>query len=258
MPSVAGVRVFEHEPDLLRLVPASDRARAERAALVPSVRCAAGPFDPSALGSPRWGALVLEGLAAREVTVAGTAAAELVGAGDLILATGPGPDELLTTAARWTVLEPLQLAVLDEHFHVLVRHWPQLAGALLERVERRAGRLAVTQAISHLTRVDTRVHVMLWALAGRWGRVGPDGITLPLRLTHRTLARLVGARRPSVTTAITELCRRELVVRREDGSWLLSGAPPEELERAGVERILPAPVPAAARDGSSARVVLGA
>lgn len=243
MATVAGVRLFEQEPDLLRALPEADRERAERFAVVPAVHVQPGSFDPRRLGQPRWGALILDGLVAREITVAGTAAAELLGAGDVVVPGGPGPDEILTSSARWTVLEPLHIAVLDDHFHVVVRHWPQIATCLLERVDRRATRLSVAQAISHLTRVDTRVLVMLWTLAGRWGRVGPGGVTLPLRLTHRTLARLVGARRPSVTTAISELARRDLVVRHDDGSWLLRGPAPQELERVGMDPILPAPAP---------------
>ncbi|HEU4657100.1 MAG TPA: helix-turn-helix domain-containing protein [Capillimicrobium sp.] len=243
----SGVRLFEAEPDLLGAVPDEDRQRAARAAVVPAVRIPTGRWDPAELGSPRWGILVLDGLVAREVIVAGTAAAELLGVGDLISApagpSGAAAGEMVASEAAWTVLEPLQVALLDDRVHVLLRHWPELAGCLLERSERRAGRLAVAQAISHLTRVDTRVLLMLWTLAGRWGRVGPDGIVLPLRLTHRTLARLVGARRPSVTTAITELCRRELITRRDDGSWLLHGPPPEELERVGIDAILPQPAP---------------
>lgn len=243
MTNVAAVRLFEQEPDLLRVLPEVDRPRAERFAVVPAVRVATGAFDPVSLGASQWGALVLDGLVAREVTVAGTSAAELLGAGDVILAMSSTPDELLTSTGRWTVLDQLTVALLEDRFQALVRHWPELGACLLERSERRAARLAVAQAISHLTRVDTRVLVMLWTLASRWGRVGTDGIVVPLRLTHRTLARLVGARRPSVTTAITELHRRSLIARRDDGSWLLHGPPPEELERVGIDRILPTPAP---------------
>ena len=30
--------------------------------------------------------------------------------------------------------------------------------------------------------------MLLWYLAERWGRVTPDGVIVPLRLTHETLA----------------------------------------------------------------------
>jgi CRP/FNR family cyclic AMP-dependent transcriptional regulator len=72
--------------------------------------------------------------------------------------------------------------------------------------------------------------MLLWHLAGRWGRVRADGIVVPLRLTHVILADLVAARRPTVTSAITELTRVGLV-RSIDEGWLLSGKPPGELVR---------------------------
>jgi hypothetical protein len=38
---------------------------------------------------------------------------------------------------------------------------------------------------------------------------------------------MVGARRPSVTTALGQLIARGEVERRPDGGWLLRGEPPE-------------------------------
>jgi len=43
---------------------------------------------------------------------------------------------------------------------------------------------------------------------------------------------MVGARRPSVTTALGQLIARNEIERRPDGGWLLRGDPPEP--RAGV------------------------
>jgi CRP-like cAMP-binding protein len=184
---------------------------------------------------------------AREVVVAGATAAELLGAGDVIVPRPSPEDELVPSEASWTVLETMRVAVLDERYLAIARRWPQVTSGLLARAERRADRVAVTQAISHLTRVDTRVLTMLWLLADRWGRVTSNAIVLPLRLTHRTIARLIGARRPSVTTALSELGRRGLISRREDGSWALHGPPPEELERVGLGHISSAPAPAPRR-----------
>ena len=47
-----------------------------------------------------------------------------------------------------------------------------------------------------------------------------------VRLSHRTLAGMVGARRPSVTTALGQLMARGEIERREDGEWILLGEPP--------------------------------
>ena len=46
-----------------------------------------------------------------------------------------------------------------------------------------------------------------------------------------TLASVVGARRPSVTTALGQLMGRNLIERRPDGGWLLHGDPPEPRTR---------------------------
>jgi len=45
---------------------------------------------------------------------------------------------------------------------------------------------------------------------------------------------MVGARRPSVTTALGQLIARGAIERRPDGGWILRGAPPEL--RTGDER----------------------
>lgn len=245
MATAGGIRLFDADPDLLERIPEPDRPLALRSALVPVHRAPVGPLDMSDLAGATWGGLVTEGLLACEVGVAGSTAAELIGAGDVLLpAPGPGQAFMVPSQAAWTVLEPVTVAVLDEHFGPIARRWPQVAGLLLERTQRRVHRLAIAQAIGHLTRVDTRVLVTLWVLADRWGRVGSDAIVLPVRLTHRTLARLIGARRPSVTSAISDLSRRGLVARREDGAWLLPGGPPAELERFHLQpQILPAPAP---------------
>src|SRR5204862_7987949 len=100
-----------------------------------------------------------------------------------------------------------------------LRRWPELGAALLERSQRRADRLALSQAITQLTRVDDRALILLWQLAERWGRVRPDGVLLPIRLTHRVLARLIAARRPSVTTAVGALERDGRRSRVPSGGW---------------------------------------
>jgi CRP-like cAMP-binding protein len=74
--------------------------------------------------------------------------------------------------------------------------------------------------------------MLLWQLAGRWGRVTGEGVRLPLPLSHGTLAELVAARRPSVTTALGRLVA-EGVVRDERGGWLLQGERPAELSEMG-------------------------
>ncbi len=93
----------------------------------------------------------------------------------------------------------------------------------------RSRSLGFQLALSQITRVEARLVALLWHLGERWGRVRPDGILLSLRLTHETLAKLVGARRPSVTTAMTALSRRGWI-ERTDGGWLLRGEAGEQID----------------------------
>jgi CRP-like cAMP-binding protein len=94
----------------------------------------------------------------------------------------------------------------------------------------RARNLAVNMAIVHQARVDVRLHWLLWHLAGRWGKVRHEGTVVRMRLTHAVLADLVAARRPTVTSAISELVRGGLV-RTSGDEWVLFGEPPNELSR---------------------------
>ena len=62
--------------------------------------------------------------------------------------------------------------------------------------------------------------------------MAPIGVVIPLQLTHETLGRLIGARRPTVSLALKELDGDNLLERRADGAWLLHY---EALERLGAE-----------------------
>ena len=125
------------------------------------------------------------------------------------------------------MLSPLTVAVLDRRFAAEMTRYPEITASLFDRLSERSLRLATTQAISQLTRVDRRLKALFWHLAERWGRVSGDGVIVPLALTHRILGQLVGARRPTVSTALSELAERGELTRRPDGSWLLRGDPPD-------------------------------
>ena len=138
-------------------------------------------------------------------------------------------ESTLTLTNDWLVLEPSRVALLDERFVVQLAHFPELAGRLFSRAVSRSRQLAVNMAIVHQARVDVRLHLLFWHLADRWGRVRPDGVVVPLRLTHAVLSDLVAARRPTVTSALSELGRRGLL-RPVDEGWLLSGDPPAPVD----------------------------
>jgi CRP-like cAMP-binding protein len=116
--------------------------------------------------------------------------------------------------------------VLDETLGAEARNMPKLLEALTDRALRRSRRLAVGAAIANTVGVEERLVLLLWQLAELWGEKRPGGAVLRLRLSHQTLADLVGARRPTVTLALRSLAERERLRRGESGEWILAGSPP--------------------------------
>ncbi len=176
------------------------------------------------------GILVLNGLMIRRVGIDGRFGAELLGEGDLLRPWQWESDSpTLPLETTWTVLEPARLALLDAEFaQRCLGQFPELVSPLVGRAMQRARNLAVNMAIVHQARVDVRLRMLFWHLAGRWGRVRSEGTILRMRLTHAVLADLVAARRPTVTSAISELVRAGLV-RAAGDEWVLLGEPPAEL-----------------------------
>jgi CRP/FNR family cyclic AMP-dependent transcriptional regulator len=227
------ISIVDADPDLGDLLGAGEYERARREALARVVRLSPGEWDAPAAheqAEHHRGFLVVEGLLSRTVNVLGRHCVELVGHSD-VMRPWQWDEEGSHVRAEvgWTVLEPTRLAVLDHGLVLRIVPWPQLGLELFNRGTRRAHHLAVALAISHHQRVDDRLLLTLWHLAERWGRVRGDGIVVPLPLSHQRLADLVGAQRQSVTTAMGGLTRRGAVSRRDDGHWVLHGAPPDEL-----------------------------
>jgi CRP/FNR family cyclic AMP-dependent transcriptional regulator len=219
-------RLLDEDLDLAAALTGDRLADARRrlVARVAERRAGAWPFLES--HQAKLGLLVLDGVLIREILLEDSVSAELLGAGDLLRPKPTdNPSRLLRSHVRWTVLQPAQVAVLDERCDAVVAAYPELHATLLDRVTARAERLAVTQAISQLNGVDRRLLGLFWHLAERWGRVAGDGVVVPLPLPHRHLASLVGARRPTVSTALARLAADGIVVRRADGTWLLCGEP---------------------------------
>jgi CRP-like cAMP-binding protein len=221
--------LLDVDPDLGRLIPEDRRAAAHRELVVEIHRLPSGPWEVGAVeetNPQHVGLLLADGVIAREVVVADTVSTELLGPGDVVRPwTLAGSPTLLQLAIRWIALSESRIVVLDRRFGAALGHWPEVNAALIDRLSERAQRLAVNQAISQLNRVDRRLLALFWHLAGRWGRMTPDGVAVPLTLSHRMLGQLVGARRPTVSTAISDLAKRDELVRRDDGTWLLKGDP---------------------------------
>ena len=224
--------MLQEDPDLAEAVPEDRRDQAIGELSAREVRLPAGPWSGDRLSPIHGGIglLMLNGLLIRRVGLEGRYGAELLGESD-ILRPWRGEDggsATLATTTGWSVLAPTRMAVLDAQFARHMARYPELVGRLVARALQRSRHLTVNMAIVHQARVDIRLHMLMWHLAGRWGRVRSDGTMLPVRLTHASLADLVAARRPTVTSALSDLGRRGLVRLVDDG-WLLVGEPPGEL-----------------------------
>lgn len=215
------VRLLEREPDLARHFPAGDVAAATAAITVAVHHLPLGDWTPPAQRPAGMiGFYVLDGAILRDAPLAQRACAHLIGPGDVI---DPwSPDGASSGPARYRVMEGAELAILNSRLVRGAAHWPQLLPALMERMIRQNEQATRLYALALLPRVDTRLVAFFWHLAQRWGRVGRDGVIIPLRLTHRTLGELVGGRRPTVSVALSELDQAGHLRRRPDGSWALS------------------------------------
>lgn len=224
---VGRVAVLDRDAELADSLSDTELREARKVLLAPRVTLAQGRWDPPfAAAAGCLGLLVLDGLLTRQVALGETTCAELLGPGDLLRPwdrlESKTPQPLRVT---WRVQEETELAILSERFAGRAARWPAVASALTGRVMRRANTLALSQAIGSTTGLDTRLLTLFWHFAERWGRVRADGVLLSLPITHETIARLIGARRPSVSTTL-KLLERDGKVRREGrGAWLLAHHP---------------------------------
>jgi CRP-like cAMP-binding protein len=224
-------RLLDLDSDLAEALGAEATARARDRVGVATVRLGPGLWRPETLSHEvrrAFGLIVCDGLIVRELDLAGTLTADLLGPGDIV-ALGHASEPLLATGEHWHVSGSATVAILDDRVLPALHAWPALSSRLIARAARQAARAAEQRAISQLPRVELRIRALLWHLAERWGRMGPTGVVLPLELTHGALGHLVGARRPTVTLALGELARDGAVIRREDGAWMLHpGSNPSE------------------------------
>jgi CRP-like cAMP-binding protein len=222
-PAIRWERLLDLDRDLAEALGDDIAAKARDRIGVATVALGEGSWEPQAVvavGRRPFVLMVCEGLIVRELDLAGTLTADLLGPGDLV-AVNPESEALLATGERWHVSARAKIAVLDDRVLPALHAWPALASLLIARAARQAARAAEQRAISQLPRVDLRIRAMLWHLAERWGRMAPSGVVVPLDLTHSAVGRLVGARRPTVTLALSKLARDGAVIRRDDGSWVL-------------------------------------
>lgn len=234
------VRVLDEDPDLGARLDARSVAAARRHAVAEVLTIAPGDWEPpgpEADSGDHLGLLILEGLIARTVTLCGQPGIELFGPGDVVNPwNDDGPLGTLSFEESWVVLHRTDVAVLDHSFHVTVSRWPGVVAELMARGLRQSRWLALNRAVGGHSGLARRLHLLLWLIADRWGRVRSDGIEIPVKLSHDLLGQLVGARRPSVSVAMAALIEAGVVERRGAGRWLLRGEPPQATETGGGRR----------------------
>jgi CRP/FNR family cyclic AMP-dependent transcriptional regulator len=222
--------ILDEDPDLAESIEGARRIIARRRAVASVLTLDTGPVDLAgafAQAAGWLGLLVLDGLVLRHMRVLGRSTTQVLGAGDVLCPWESQEGWVpLPAEATFEVVMPARIALLDDRFAERVRPWPEIASALIGRVERRAESLALARTVGTYPRVDVRIVALLWELAQRWGRVIADEVVvLPLPLTHRVLARIVGCERQSVTSALSAL-RRDGLVERSDRGFVLHGTLP--------------------------------
>jgi hypothetical protein len=228
-------RILDQDPELYDRLPVDqhERATTEAVARVQTLEIGLWdePDNPDHLDG--YGLLVLEGMLARRVTLGRFDCTELLGAGDLLRpwSFASASAASVPSHVTWNVVDPVRFAALDRRFALNVAPWPEVVATLMDRIIQRSRWLAFQLAVCHVVRVDTRLLLMFWHFADRWGRMTKEGARLRLPVTHSILASVVGARRPSVTTALGRLQDERLIERLPNGEWLLLGTPPHDYAR---------------------------
>jgi CRP/FNR family transcriptional regulator, cyclic AMP receptor protein len=236
------IPLLDADLGLGQLVPDARRAEARAELLARVVLLPAGEWDTRRLEAGvragHLGLLMLSGVVAYETLIGGEVSTELLGPGDILRPWSlEAPAPLVARTHRWHILSECRAAVLDRDATARLASWPEVNAVIVDRLAERTKRLATTQAISQLTRVDRRVLAVFWCLAERWGRVTNDGVRVPLTLSHRMIGQLVGARRPTVSASVRLLADQGALVRHHDGTWLLAGEGMEQNGQPG--RVIP-------------------
>ncbi|MFL5896057.1 MAG: helix-turn-helix domain-containing protein [Thermoleophilaceae bacterium] len=232
--SVGPIALLDADPELAAEL-AEEQGEAARRLAAPAYTLRRGPLPPipARAAGGHMGLLIIRGLVLREVSFLGRPSAELLGPGDLIRpCTRALGEDLLGRSVSWFVVEKAVVADIGGSLINRLAGLPPVVEALLDRSIARAETLALDRSIASHVRVDVRVLGCLWHLAERWGIVTPGAVRIELPLTHALLARMVGARRPTVTTALQRLIALGYL-RRESGAFVLIGgaAAVEELAR---------------------------
>jgi CRP-like cAMP-binding protein len=174
---------------------------------------------------PGIGYFVIRGLLLRRVEVRERYGAELIGTGDVVHPYADLGERDLVSKTSWRAEQSTLLAVLDDNFFRASASWPQLQMGLQQRSVPRAHSLLLRLAIVEQTHIASRVELVLWHLADRWGDVQTDGVDLPFKLSRVVLAELVSSTRESVSRSLRGLEKLDRVRPTPSGFFLPFPAP---------------------------------
>jgi CRP/FNR family transcriptional regulator, cyclic AMP receptor protein len=222
-------RLLDLDPDLAAGIDEQEWEAARGACRTTVIRVGRGTWSFPAEsqgkdGNVILGLIVVEGALCREVALRDRHMFELLGPGDVVQASAGIAGPRIGGPVILTAVTDVALAVLDHLFVRAAARWPSLLTTLLGRLEAQHENMVIQGLIAHLPRAEHRVLLALRHLGERWGRVTPDGMLLPVALTHDLLGQLTAARRSTVTIAVTSLQRDGYIRRTDDRSWLVTPA----------------------------------
>jgi hypothetical protein len=229
------IALIDVDPQLGAELADDQREVARRALIAATSTIATGSWEepPAGYGPGNaYGVLVVDGFMLRTVTIGERTTAQLFGPGD-IMQSWPGEDlpSPVSVEVTWAAVSPAVLARLDDRVIGIAGRWPSVLRRLAWRSSSVAGRVSLQVAIARVPRLEERLLLLFWGLAERWGAMTPNGMLLPIGLTHESIAALTAASRPPVSGALSHLSRDGLLCRVPDG-WLLTKQGEDRLKEA--------------------------
>lgn len=226
MGRVRVVQLLECDPGLADGLTAEEEALASKSLPLQAATLEKGPWRPS-LEPPEpghLGFLVVQGVLIRRLEIGQGSSVELLGQGELLR---PWQEDVSSfCASSWEVVERTTVVQLGPALTGGLCQWPPLIANIAARAVRRSRALAADAAISNIVGLQERLLILLWQLSETWGEARKDGVHVSIRLPHRLLAELAGARRPSITSALAGLQEEGRLASSSNGSWVLHGDPP--------------------------------
>ena len=225
------VRVLAADPDLARFLDLA-QAQVARRNIVAEARslergCWRAHDDP-AVARATFGLLILEGVLARRAEVGRRSSLELLGSGDVLCPDFADGDPYANVSQRgsWRVFAPARMAVLDDDLVAGLAGLRRVLAELNRRALSRSRALALRLALVAEPCLETRLELLLWHLADRWGRREAAASVLSLPLNRDLVAELANAHPSAVGRALERLAERGRFARRPDGAFALLGDPP--------------------------------